>query len=160
MENAPSLADVAATLVQFAEGTECLSVGVVIPQGDDVASAIVRFDRLEQVLTVAEGEEVRTVPALEGLGGSPIGGLHLHRFPDFEIDLDEGKITGAIGALEDLARSLEALAKLFGAGALASGEFRTKPPADPLELGTNGNGEFIVSCGDVGFEVPENWPTR
>ncbi len=160
MANAPSLGDVAATLVRFAEGTECLSVGVVIPQGDDVASAIVRYDALEQVLTVAEGEEVRNVPALEGLGGTALGDIHLHRFPDFEIDLDESKITGAVGALEDLARSLESLAQLFGEGALASGEFRTKPPADPLELGTNGDGEFIVSCGDVGFEVPENWPTR
>ena len=160
MANAPSLRDVAATLVRFAEGTECLSVGVVIPQGEDVASAIVRYDALEQVLTVAEGEEVRNVPALEGLGGTVLGDIHLHRFPDFEIDLDESKITGAVGALEDLARSLESLAQLFGEGALASGEFRTKPPADPLELGTNGDGEFIVSCGDVGFEVPENWPTR
>ena len=154
------MADVAATLVKFAEGTEALSVAVVIPQGDDVASAIVRFDAVEEVLTVAEGEEVRTVPALEGLGGSVLGQIHLHRFPEFEVDLDEGKITGAIGALEDLARSVEDLAKVFGEGALASGEFRTKAPAEPLELGSNGNGEFVVSCGDVGFEVPDNWPKR
>ena len=160
MPGTPLLADVAATLMAYAEGTEAVSVSVVIPQGDDVASAIVRYDRLDAVLTVAEGDEVRSVPGLEGLGGKRLGDLHVHRFPEFEVDLEEGKIVGAVGAMEDLARSLEALAKLFGDGALASGEFRTKPPADPLELGSNGAGEFVVSCGEVGFEVPENWPAR
>lgn len=160
MPVSPSLADVAATLVSFAEGTECLTVSVVIPQGEDVASAILTYDAADQVLTVAEGDEVRTVPALDGLGGRPLALLHTHRFPDFEIDIDEGKITGAVGALEDLARSVEDLALVFGDGALASAEFRTKPPAEPLELGSDGVGGFLVSCGDVGFEVPENWPPR
>ena len=160
MSRIPALADVAATLVSFAEGTECLSVSVVIPQGDDVASAIISYDPGDEVLTVAEGDEVRTVPALDGLAGKPLAQLHTHRFPDFEIDLDEGKITGAVGALEDLARSVEDLALVFGDGALASAEFRTKPPADPLELGSDGAGGFMVCCGEVGFEVPENWPTR
>jgi hypothetical protein len=158
MSATPPLADVAATLVAFADGTECLSVSVVIPQGEGVASAIVRYERSEEVLTVAEGDEIRTVPALDGLRGVTLGTLHLHRFPDFEVDLEESKIVGAIGAMEDLARSLVALGQLFGEGALTSAEFRTKPPAAPLELSTNGAGEFAVICGDVGFEVPENWP--
>jgi hypothetical protein len=160
MPESPRLADVAATLVAYANGTEAISVSVVIPQGEDVSSAIVRYDRLESVLTVAEGDEVRSLQDVEVLGGNRIGTLHVHRFPDFEVDLDEGKIVGAVGAMEDLARSLEALAHLFGEGALTSGEFRTKAPAEPLELGTNGLGEFVVTCGEVAFEVPENWPTR
>ncbi len=160
MAGTPALPEVAAALIGFADGTECLTVSAVIPQGDDVASAIVSYDRLEQVLTVAEGDEVRTVPALDGLGGSALGQIHTHRFPDFEVDEDSGEITGAIGAMEDLARSLEKLAQLFGDGALASAEFRTKPPSEPLEIGADGKGGFVVSCGEIGFEVPENWPAR
>ena len=156
----PSLADVAATLISFAEGTDCLSVSVVIPQGEDVSAAIVSYDNGDQVLTVAEGDEVRSVPSVTAMSGKPLAALHTHRFPDFEIDLDEGKITGAVGALEDLARTLEDLALTFGDGALASAELRTKPPAEPLELGADGQGGFTVICGEVGFEVPENWPAR
>lgn len=160
MSDAPSLPDIAATLFDFASGTECLTVSVVIPQGEEVSAAIVSYDRVDAVLTVAEGDEVRNVPGLDGLGGTALGSIHTHRFPDFEVDEESGEITGAVGALEDLARSLEKLAQLFGPGALSSAEFRTKPPSEPLEIGSDGEGGFVVSCGETGFEVPENWPTR
>lgn len=152
--------DVAATLVGFASGTECLTVSVVIPQGDDVSAAIVSYDRVNEVLTVAEGDEVRSLPGLDGQGGTALGSIHTHRFPDFEVDAESGEITGAVGAMEDLARSLEKLAQLFGPGALSSAEFRTKAPSEPLEIGSDGAGGFVVSCGETDFEVPENWPTR
>ena len=155
----PSLADTAATLFKYARGTDAMSVGVVIPQGDDTAAAIVKFDAIEEVLTVAEGDEIRSVPALDGLGGASLGDLHLHTFPEFEVDLDEGKIVGAIGAMDHLARSVSALAGFFGPGALASAEFRTSGTVPPLEIGATAAGEFMVCCGEVEFELPPGWPS-
>ena len=154
----PSLADCAATLMAYADGTGALAVGVLIPQGDDVSPAIVRYDPLESVLTVAEGEELRSVPALDGLGGKVLGPMHLHAFPEFETDVDEGKIIGAIGAMEDLAKTLRTLASYFGTEALASAEFRTKGESEPLEIGASASGDYVVGCGEVEFELPEGWP--
>ena len=157
-EAIPSLADTVATLVGWAEGTGALAVGVLIPQGDDVSPALVRYDHLEGVLSVAEGEEMRTVPALDGLGGTPLGELHLHKFPDFDVDDDEGKIVGAIGGLENLARTLGALAGFFGPEALAAAEFRTADGGAPLEIGSGAAGGYAISRGDIEFEIPDGWP--
>jgi len=154
------LAVVAATLVKFARGSEAAKVSVVIDQGDDFAVAVVSLDAVTGSLTVSEGDEVRELDRLEGIPeAEPLGPMHLHSFPPFEVEPETGQITGALGALDHLARSVVELANLFGGSSAAAAEYETSD-GEFLEVGGNTRGEVALSSNGIEFETPEGWPGR
>ena len=159
-ERSVPLAVVAATLVKFARGSEATRVTVAIDQGDDVAVAVVSLDAVTGALSVSEGDEIREVDQLSGIADAePLGPMHLHSFPSFEVEPETGQITGALGALEHLARSVVELANLFGGRTAAAAEYETADGGS-LEVGGNTNGDVALSSGGVEFETPEGWPGR
>ena len=154
------LAVVAATLVKFSRGSEAARVTVVIDQGDEFAGAVVSFDAVSGSLSVSEGDEIRELDRLAGIAeAEPLGPMHLHSFPAFEVEPETGQITGALGALEHLARSVVELANLFGGRSAAAAEYETAD-GNLLEVGGNTRGEVALSSGGVEFETPEGWPGR
>jgi hypothetical protein len=148
-----------ATLRAFAAGTGARDVSVVIDQGDDLSPAVVSLDALDRSVSVVEGELGRSVALEDVRESEPIAAQHLHNFPPFELDLELGQVTGALGALEDLARSLIGLAAMFGGRSIATASFTTVS-GPPLEIGASTSGECSLSGGEVEFETPPDWPPR
>lgn len=156
--NRVGLARVAATLSHFATGTGANSVTVVLDQGFEFSPVTVSLDAGSSTVTVTEGEEVRVVPAVSAAGeAEPIGRLHLHAFPPFDVEIETGSITGAIGGLDHLAGSVSKLAELFESDSAASAEYPTAA-GGTLEIGANSRGEIALIVDGVEFEAPEGWP--
>ena len=156
----PPLSVVAATLVHFAEGTAAVSVTVAIDQGPDTSAAVVTLNADDCTLVVVEGDEQRTIPAVSAVElAAPLGRLHLHSFPPFDVEPELGEITGAIGAIDHLARSVIELASLFGGQSAAAAEYRTSI-GGLIEIGGNARGEAALSVHGVEFETPDGWPSR
>lgn len=152
------LAEVASTLIAFCDGSGALTATVAIDQGDDLSAAVVTYDSRLGSLEVGEGAERRIVPDARSIAvDSPLGQLHLHSFPPFEVDRESGTVTGVLGGLDQQARSVVQLAALFGGRSLASAGFETLD-SDPLEVGANAAGEVALSCGGIEFETPQGWP--
>ncbi len=154
----PDLATTVATLRMFAEGSGALLVTIVVDQGADHAPVIVSLDTDSGALEVAEADEARMIPDAAAIPeAEPLGKLHLHSFPPFEVELETGQVTGVIGGIDHLAKSVIALADLFGGQSIASARFATVDgPA--LEVGGRVGGEAALSCGGVEFETPDGWP--
>ena len=74
----------------------------------------------------------------------------------FEVDPQDGVVTGAIGGLEHLAHAVRALADLLGARGVAVATFETTNPELPLALSARAGGEepVVVTLGDASFELP------
>ncbi len=156
----PSLPVVAATLAHFAEGSAAVSVTIAIDQGSETAAAVVTLNADDSTLVVMEGDEQRIVPSVSAVGAAEsLGKLHLHSFPPFDVEPELGEITGAIGAIEHLARSVIELASLFGGESAAAAEFRTSS-GGLIEIGGNARGEAALSVHGVEFETPDGWPRR
>jgi len=154
----PDLATTVATLRMFASGSGALLVTIVIDQGPEHAPVVVSLDSDTGALEVAEADEARMIPDAGGLPEvEPIGRLHLHSFPPFEVDVELGQVAGVIGGLDHLAKAVIDLAGLFGGQSVASARYASTA-GPPLEIGGSAGGEAALSCGGVEFETPDGWP--
>lgn len=153
----PGLAAVAATLVSFCEGSGAVGASVVIDVGEADPPVTVELDPNGGSLTVSQADELTVVPDVAAIeSADPVVAFHLHSFPAFEVDLEAGTVTGAIGALEHQARSVAVLAAAFGGRSVAAVRYPTTI-GEPIEIGASAGGEVALSCAGVEFEAPESW---
>lgn len=149
---------VAATLADFAARTDAVSVTIAIDQGPDASAAVVTLNAEDSTIVVVEGDQQRVIPSVSAVEtAEPLGRLHLHSFPPFDVEPELGEITGAIGAIDHLARSVIDLASLFGGQSAAAAEYRTSS-GGLIEIGGNARGEAALSVHGVEFETPDGWP--
>ena len=80
----------------------------------------------------------------------------IHQMPVFEVVVETGQVTGAIGGLEHLADAVRSLASLLGDGAIAVASFPTTDPQMPISLSARASGTepIVVTVGDETFELP------
>ena len=76
------------------------------------------------------------------------------QLPPFEVDPSEGRVAGALGGLESLARALRDLAALIGGRTVVAADYQTDDPQAPLGLAARSGGEpVVVLLGEEAFEL-------
>ena len=77
----------------------------------------------------------------------------LQAYPPFEVNVDEGTVTGMIGGLDAIASALTRLAASLGEGAVIACDLRTTDEHTPLGLAARFGEPVIALLGDDTFEL-------
>jgi hypothetical protein len=74
------------------------------------------------------------------------------------VDPDTGELTAPIGALAAIAAAVVALAAAFGGRSVATAEFATREPDQPLAIAARPGERVVARLGMETFAFPEGWP--
>jgi hypothetical protein len=145
-------------MIIFARDCGALELSLAIDQGADTSPAVMLLDPIEETLEIREGDQVRLIPDIAVFDDAqPLGEVHVHKMPPFEVDLNSDEIVGALGGIEHLALSLVNFAHLFPGESVVAAQFPTVGE-DSLDLIARTSGEVGIHCGGVDFETPAGWP--
>ena len=75
-----------------------------------------------------------------------------------EVDLDAGTVQAPPGALPALCRAVTALAEAFGGRSVASADWPTRRPGQPLTIAARPGEPAVIGVGDQLFEVAAGQP--
>jgi hypothetical protein len=101
--------------------------------------------------TVTPGEIGQVAPAvLPDITPVPASAL--------TVDPDTGELTAPIGALAGIAAAVVALAAAFGGRSVATAEFATREPEQPLAIAARPGERVVAQLGMETFAFPEGWP--
>jgi hypothetical protein len=151
----PGHAEAVATARAFAARAGAERVVLLVDRGpereavmvDCTATGAVEITADGRTLTLAPGAPVPAVPrALPDVRAMPATAL--------TVDLAAGRIAAPIGAVQQLADGLLALARAFGGRSVASAEFATSEPELPIALAARDGEPVVLSAGDEQFELP------
>jgi hypothetical protein len=70
------------------------------------------------------------------------------------FDPDTGQLEAPLGAVANLARGVLALATAFGGRSVASVDFPTRDPQQPLTIAAREGEPIVFAAGDRRFELP------
>lgn len=141
-------------LREFLHRANAVQVQAVVDRGDDAPAALVTCGRLEPI-EVVEGDRVVHLPHATPLEPAPPEDLPaVPPLPPFEVDPDEGTITGPLGGVEAAARAVESLAAHLGGRSVALAFWPTTAPDVPLGLAARLGEPVIVTIGEQQFELP------
>ena len=156
MSEAPSSAgdeelDLAIALArELLHGSGALRVTVAL---DAARPAIVECERLR---AIAVHDAAGTVRELAHDVASDVELPELpfmHQLPAFEVDAGEGRVAGALGGLEMLARAVRAIAALLPGASVGAADYETDDPASPLGLAARAGEPLVVLIGEHEFEL-------
>jgi hypothetical protein len=145
------------TLREFLHRVNAVQVQAVVDRGAGAAPALVSCGRLEPIEVVFGGEQERVVhlPHATPLEPAPPDDLpEVPPLPPFEVDAQEGTVTGPLGGVEAAARAVEALAGRLGGRSVAMAFYPTTAPDLPLGIAARSGETSIVTIGDQQFELP------
>lgn len=156
MAGAEDAATAVATLTALLQRAGAVRAVLLLDRGDP-ADPLVIDCAADGSVELAAGEEMRPLPPPE----SPATPLELPDVappPPLEVDLAQGTVTAAMGALDAIARAVRSAAALFpGRSALMVG-WATSEPEAPLFLAARGGEPLVVSLGGDEYEMPPGWP--
>ncbi len=143
-----------ALLREFVHASGALRAVAAVDRGADAPPVLVDCERFLPI-EVDLGDRILQLDHAAQLGVTPPPIPHVHQQPAFEVDPDDGKVTGAIGGLEHLAAAVRALAEMLGERSVALATFETTNAELPLALSARaGGGEpVVVTLGDQSFEL-------
>lgn len=150
------LDSVVVLLRDFVHTSGALRAVAAIDRGPDRQPAVVDCERFMPV-AVDLGDRIVQLSHAAELDADPAAQVpHVHQQPPFDVDLDSGSVTGAIGGLEHLAHAVRALADALGENGVAAATFETTNPEIPLALSARAGGTepLVVTLGDDAFELP------
>ncbi|MFN8175086.1 MAG: hypothetical protein U0T02_08475 [Solirubrobacteraceae bacterium] len=155
---APRLPAILATLRRFAREAGAARVALVLDQGAALPAAVVDCPA-DGPVEIAEGGEVRVLGQPDALAGEPLGRVHVHALPPFEVDSGTGELRGILGGLDSYGRAVRELATLFPGRSAVTVEWETTDPAAPLSLAARGGDEpMALALGEAQFDLPEGFP--
>ena len=141
-------------IVALREGlhaTSALEVQGVVDRGEE-PPALITVGRATPI-EVAYPERTVHLPHAVELEPEPPALPHVPQLPPFEVDAGEGKVVGALGALQSLAESVEALAQALGGRSVALAFFPTTAPDTPLGIAARAGEATIVTIGEEQFAL-------
>jgi hypothetical protein len=151
----PAHAEAVATARAFAARAGAERVVLLLDRGpereavmvDCAAGGAVELTADGRTLTLAPDAPVPAAPrALPDVRATPATAV--------SVDLAAGRISAPIGAVEQLADGLLALARAFGGRSVASAEFATSEPELPIALAARDGEPVVLSGGGEEFELP------
>jgi hypothetical protein len=142
-----------AALREFLHATSALEAQGVVDRGDDAPPALVTVGRATPI-EVVDGAQTVHLPHAVELDVEAPEFRHVPQLPPFEIDAEEGTITGALGGVQALAESVEALAKTLGGRSVALAFYPTTDSETPLGIAAREGEDTVVTLGETQFTLP------
>ena len=140
-------------LREFLHRTGAVGVQAVLDRGER-PPAHLSCGRLEPI-EVTTVERTVHLPHAVDLAPAPPDGLpSIPALPPVEVDAGAGVITGPLGGVEAMARSVVALAELLGGQSVALAFWPTTDPDVPLGVGARAGERPIVTRGEEQFHLP------
>jgi hypothetical protein len=83
---------------------------------------------------------------------------HVHAVPAsaIAVDLEAGQLSGPIGAIPLLGRALLELARTFGGRSVATADFATSDPEQPITIAAREGEPVLLAVGEERFVLPES----
>ncbi len=150
-----TVGDLDATVValrEFLHATSALEAQGFVDRGDD-PPALITVGRATPI-EVVDGERVVHLPHGVELAPEPPALPRVPQLPPFEVDPETGTVAGALGALQSLAESVQALAAALGGRSVALGFFLTTDDDVPLGVAARAGEQPIVTIGEQQFALP------
>jgi hypothetical protein len=141
-----------AALREFLHATSALEAQGMVDRGDELP-ALITVGRATPIEVVEGGRTVHLPHAVD-LGIEPPSLPHVPQLPPFEIDPDEGVVSGALGGIQALADAVHALAEALGGRSVALAFFPTTDPERPLGIAARQGEEPILTLGEQQFRFP------
>jgi hypothetical protein len=149
------LAEAVATVRAFASASAAERVVLLIDRGVDRDAVMLDCDELGTV-EITEDGAVAMIDAAMPPGAAPRPLPELRPPPPTAIALDTetGQLEAPLGVVANLAAGVLALATAFGGRSVASADFPTRDPEQPLTVAAREGDPVIVAAGDHRFELP------
>jgi hypothetical protein len=149
-------AQAVATVRGFAAASGAQRVVAVIDRGDERHAVMVESDAGGTV-TVTEGEESAEVPAKWPVPAVAHPLPHVHAVPAtaIAVDVATGRLSGPVGALPLLGSAVLELARTFGGRSVATAEFATSDPDQPITIAAREGEPILLAVGEERFVFPE-----
>ena len=141
-------------IVALREGlhaTSAIEVQGVVDRGDE-APALSTVGRAAPIEVAYPDHRVHLPHGVE-LEPEPPGLPRVPQLPPFEVDAQEGTVTGALGALQSLAESVQALAAVLGGRSVALAFFPTTDADTPLGIAARTGEPPIIAIGEHQFAL-------
>jgi hypothetical protein len=139
-------------LRELLHATSALEAQGVVDRGDEPA-ALITVGRATPI-EVVDGARTVHLPHAVDLGIEPPALPRVPQLPPFEIDADEGTISGALGGVQGLAEAVEKLAAELGGRSVALAFFATTDPEVPLGIAARPGEPTVLTLGDQQFTFP------
>ena len=140
-------------LREWLHATSALEAQAFIDRGD-AEPALITVGRAMPI-EVVDGERTVHLPHGVELAVDPKPQFrHVPQLPPFEVDAEEGVITGALGGLPALAEAVEDLARHLGGRSVALAFFPSTDPELPVAIAARPGDDTIVSLGEHQFTLP------
>ena len=141
------------TLREFLHRTGAVEVQAVLDRGEQ-DPALISCGRLAPI-EVTDGDLTVHLPHAVELGPEPPSELpSIPPLPPVEVDAREGVVTGPLGGVEAMARSVVALAGILGGRSVALAFWPSTDPDAPLGIGARQGEEPILTLGEEQFSLP------
>jgi hypothetical protein len=149
------LAEAVATLRAFASASAAERVVLLIDRGEDRDAVMLDCDALGAIEITEDGEAVIVGPAVPpGAAPKPLPELRPPPPTALALDTETGQLEAPLGVVANLASGVLALATAFGGRSVASADFPTRDPEQPLTVAAREGDPIIVAAGDHRFELP------
>lgn len=140
-------------LREFLHATSALEAQGVIDRGGDEPYAVVTVGRATPIEVVDTDRTVHLPHAVELDVEAPVFG-HVPQLPPFEVDAEEGTLSGALGGVQALAEQVEALARELGGRSVALAFYPTTEPELPLGIAARAGEQTLLTVGEQQFTLP------
>ena len=137
----------------FLHATSALEAQGFVDRGEDTPPSLVTVGRAMPIEVVDAGRRVHLPHGVELDVPAPEF-RHVPQLPPFEVDAEQGVITGALGGLPALAESVQELARTLGGRSVALAFFQSSDPEMPVAIAAREGDDTIVSLGDNQFTLP------
>lgn len=143
-----------AALREYLHRTGAIELQAVIDRGAGRQPAFITLGRATPV-EVIEGERTVHLPHGAEVGEPPAMALpDMPLLPPFELDPDEGVVSGPIGGVQRLAEGVTVLAGALGGRSVALAFFATTDAGTPLGIAGRAGEEPVLTIGEEQFTLP------
>jgi hypothetical protein len=146
---------VVVTLREFLHRANAVQVQAVVDQGEE-SPALISCGRLEPI-EVVRGTRVVHLPHGVELDAVPPPDLpSVPALPPFEVDGEQGMVTGPLGGVEAAARAVEALIAHLPDRSVAVAFYATTDPELPLGLAARQGEPTVLTIGEQQYHLPSS----
>jgi hypothetical protein len=149
------LAEAVATVRAFAAASGAERVVLLVDRGADRDATMIEGDELGTIEITEDGDVTTVEPTTPpGAAPRPLPELRPAPASAMALDADTGELEAPLGAVANLAQGVMALAAAFGGRSVASVDFPTRDPEQPITIAAREGDPVIVAAGEHRFELP------
>jgi hypothetical protein len=150
-------AQAVATVRAFSERSRAQRVVLLVDLGADQQPAMIDCEPGGALELTDDGARWE-VPAEVDAGAEPrpLPDLRPPPATALSLDPDTGELEAPLGVVSNLAGGVLALARAFGARSVATADFATRNPEQPLTIAAREGEPIVVAAGEHRFTLPES----